>query len=142
MLVRCVARQLTNEQKGLLLMKDPSPDYQLRVGVEYLVLGITFLLPTLPHGGGVRYEILNDYGKCRSIPACLFEVVDNRASRYWHARQDEDGALLLWPQPFYADFFHDDLSEGVPEVVQQFTTVVEALRHEWQVPGVASGSDL
>jgi hypothetical protein len=134
MLVRCVANQLTDDQKKLLLVKDPAPEYQLRVGGEYLVLGMTFLLPALPHGGGVRYEVLNDYGKCRSIPAFLFEIVDKRVSKHWAARQDEDGAVLLWPTEFYAKFFHDDLSEGVAETVQTFSKVVELLRDEWHLP--------
>lgn len=97
-----------------------------------MVLGITFLLPAPPHGGGVRYEILNDHGKCRSIPALLFELVDRRVSKHWVARQDDDGALLLWPEAFYSDFFHDDLSEGLAQAVQVFTSVVELLRHEQQ----------
>lgn len=130
MLVRCLASRLTDHQKCQLGVKNPAPEYQLRVGGEYLVLGITFLLPTPPHGGGVRYEILNDYGKCRSIPAFLFEVVDGRASQHWLARQSEDGALLLWPKAFYLEFFHDDLSEGVAQAVQAFSSVVELLRQE------------
>jgi hypothetical protein len=134
MLVRCVASQLTDDQKRLLLVRDPAPDYQLRVGGEYLVLGLTFLLPAPPHGGGARYEILNDYGKCRSIPAFLFELVDSRVSKYWVARQDDDGAVLLWPTEFYGRFFHDDLSEGVTEAVQTFSKVVGRLQQEWHSP--------
>jgi hypothetical protein len=134
MLVRCVASQLTDDQKKLLLVKDPAPEYQLRVGGEYLVLGLTFLLPALPHGGGARYEILNDHGKCRSIPAFLFELVDSRVSKHWVARQDDDGAVLLWPTEFYARFFHDDLSEGAPETVQTFSKVVELLQQESRLP--------
>ncbi len=130
MLVRCVASQLTDEQKAQLLVKDPAPDHQLRVGGEYLVLGITFLLPMPPHGGGVRYEILNDYGKCRSVPAFLFELTDRHVSKHWVARQDDDGALLLWPEAFYAKFFHDDVSEGEAEAVRVFSSVVELLRQE------------
>jgi hypothetical protein len=130
MLVRCVAGHLTEDQKEQLLVKDPAPEYQLRVGGEYLVLGMTFLLPALPHGGGVRYEILNDYGKCRSIPAFLFELIDSRVSKHWVARQDDDGAVVLWPPEFYAKFFHEDLSEGVAETVQTLSKVVELLRRE------------
>lgn len=130
MLVRCVASRLTDDQKSQLGVKDPSPEYELRVGSEYLVLGITFLLPTPPHGGGVRYEILNDYGKCRSIPAFLFELVDRRVSKHWVARQDDDGALLLWPEAFYSEFFHDDLSEGRAQAVLVFSSIVEMLRQE------------
>jgi hypothetical protein len=130
MLVRCVASQLTDDQKRQLLVKDPAADYQLQVGGEYLVLGITFMLPASPHGGGVRYEILNDYGKCRSVPAFLFELADRRVSKHWVARQDDDGALLLWPEAFYSKFFHDDLSEGEAQAVQMFSSVVELLRQE------------
>jgi hypothetical protein len=37
---------------------------------------------------------------------------------------------LLWPEAFYAKFFHDDLSEGEAEAVRVFSSVVELLRQE------------
>lgn len=130
MRVRCISTKLTSDQKHLLRITGASPDHQIIPGQTYLVLGITFSFPDEPHGGGVQYQILNDFGKCRSIPSCLFEMHDPRCSKHWIARQDEDGSLLLWPEEFYAEFFHDDLSEGVPSAIDAFTRVVEQLQSE------------
>lgn len=129
MLVRCISTKLSADQLSQLKALK-SPDYQLKIGGIYLVLGITFCLPEEPHGGGVLYEVLNDFGDVRGIPACLFEIEDSRCSKYWIARKIESGALLLWPEEFFVKFFHDDLSEGVPEVKRTFDLVVGKMRAE------------
>jgi hypothetical protein len=129
MLVRCISTKLSDDQLRQIKM-GKSPDYQFRIGGIYLVLGITFLLPDEPHGGGVLYEVLNDFDGIRSVPACLFELVDNRCSKYWVARSDDDGAFLLWPEEFFAEYFHDRLSEGVAEVREVFDQVVRKIRLE------------
>jgi hypothetical protein len=132
MKVRCLARELTDEQKAWLRITTPStPEYQLVVGNSYLVLGITFVFPMEPHGGGLQYQVLNDYGACRSIPACLFEVEDGRSSQYWLAKQESDGSLLLWPEEFFVRYFHDDLSEGEADAMQAFQRVVVKMQAEF-----------
>lgn len=133
MKVKCVGTRLSDDQERQLgyTPSPPKIDYQIVPGKEYLVLGISFLLPTRPHGGGAQYQILSDFGGCRIIPACLFEVVDDRCSRYWRVRQDSDGAVLLWPEEFFTDFFHDDLSEGFTGAVDMFNRVVDRLTHEF-----------
>ncbi|WP_147444155.1 MULTISPECIES: hypothetical protein [Corallococcus] len=133
MMVRCIADKLSDEQKILLrIAQGHSTSYQLQIGSDYLVLALTFSLPTEPYGGGAEYQILNGFGVCRSVPACLFNVIDNRASEYWRVRQDEDGSLLLWPEEFFVDFFHDDLSEGRLETVNSFKKVVQKLQREFE----------
>ncbi|MDL2354652.1 MAG: hypothetical protein QFF03_05295 [Pseudomonadota bacterium] len=82
--------------------------------------------------GGVRYEILNDFGNCIGIPACLFEIEDARCSRYWLAKHKTNGALLLWPEEFFADYFHDDLSEGTAQSVSAFAQVVARMKSEFE----------
>ena len=133
MRVRCVATSLTSQQKALLrITTAATPEYQIIPGNTYLVLGITFIHPTAPHGGGIRYEILNDFGNCLGIPACLFEIEDARCSRYWLSRQNSDNALVLWPEAFLADYFHDDLSEGIAGAVDAFRRVVNQLKGEFE----------
>jgi hypothetical protein len=130
MLVRCIATRLSTDQQSLLKATGPTPDYQFRVGEIYLVLGVTFMLPEEPHGGGAQYQLLDDFGDLRIAPALLFELKDRRCSRHWLARTDDDGAMLLWPGEFFAKYFHDDLSEGVAEVRAVFEQVVEKMRSE------------
>lgn len=131
MRVECIATSLTDEQKIQLKMEASNTVYQIVPGNTYLVLAITFMLPAEPHGGGVHYQILNDFGDCRSVPAYLFRVADARASRYWVARQDSDGSLLLWPEEFYTRFFHDDLSEGENYAVNIFEQIVNKMQLEY-----------
>lgn len=132
MKVRCIGNLLSDEQRILLGFGTRSlPSYQLAIGSEYLVLGISFVLPHEPHGGGVQFEILNDYGNCRAIPSCLLEIIDDRCSTYWVAKQFADGATVLWPQEFLTEFFHDDLSEGLPNAMSTFSRVVDKLRAEF-----------
>lgn len=36
----------------------------------------------------------------------------------------------MLPESFYSDFYHDDLSEGIPEVVEDFTAVCKMIEAE------------
>ena len=134
MKLRCIGTQLSDGQEMQLGYASSSKiEYQIVPGNEYLVLGMSFLLANEPHGGGAQYQILDDFGGCRIIPACLFAVIDDRCSRYWHIRQDLDGAVLLWPEEFFADYFHDDLSEGFAGAIKLFKQVVDRLSHEFDL---------
>ncbi len=44
----------------------------------------------------------------------------------------EDGAITLWPPSFYKEFYHDHLSEGVPEVVHDFERIYSLLSAEYE----------
>lgn len=133
MKVRCIGTRLSTElQEQLKIVATSIVEYQIVLGHEYLVLGITFILPSEPHGGGVHYQILNDFGACRSIPASLFELTDPRCSRHWYAQHDSDGSLMLWPKEFFNEFFHDDLSEGLFDATETFKKVTALLISEFQ----------
>jgi hypothetical protein len=54
MLVRCIACKLSEDQWRRLKITGLNPDHQIRVGEIYLILGVAFVLPKEPHGGGVR----------------------------------------------------------------------------------------
>jgi hypothetical protein len=131
MKVRCLARELSEEQR-VQLRTTNLIEYQLVVGRSYLVLGITMMTAGEPHGGGAHYQILNDYGAIRSIPSLLFEIEDVRCSRFWVAKSRENGALLLWPEEFFIEYFHDDLSEGIQETVEIFKAVVNRMSAEFE----------
>lgn len=131
MRVRCLAATLSEEHRAKLRTTNLT-EYQLVVGGSYLVLGITMMITGEPHGGGVHYQILNDSGAIRSIPSMLFEIEDARCSRYWVAQARENGALLLWPEEFFIEYFHDDLSEGIREAVVKFKAVVNRMCAEFE----------
>jgi hypothetical protein len=66
------------------------------------------------------------------MSASLFEILDPRPSAFWRVKKQNDVDLTLWPEEFYRKFFHDDLSEGIPEIVETFNQVVGRLRHEFE----------
>jgi hypothetical protein len=103
-------------------------------GTTYIVLGLTFHVRSNLYGTNVTVAIDDDEGHLAEVPLCLFEIVDDRASRYWVIRQWEGGADALWPPSFFAEFYHDDLSEGMPEMVSDYERVKRQIETEATAP--------
>lgn len=134
MTARCIGETLTEEQR--CATNAPArfrPSYQVTEGKEYLVLGISFLVNSAIYGNCSLFEIRDDAGRCVSVPTMLFDVEDPRPSRFWRARRTGLIDLALWPEEFYRDYFHDDLSERRPETVAAFNEVVGRLDAEFGV---------
>lgn len=133
MKVKCTATKLSTEQKLLLGIRESySPEYQLTVGATYTVLGISFVAKSEFFGSGAFLEMKDDLAPHISfVPFCLFEVVDPRPSRFWRAKSLGDCDFSLSPEEFYADYFHDELSDQEPRVVEVFDRVVEKLETEF-----------
>lgn len=129
MLVRCIASLPDDEQAKILgIGKHYSPgqmEFNVQIGQEYVVFGLTFL-------SGIPWvEILRQSGTyLYSVPLCLFDIVDGSVSKYWVAKADQDGDFFLWPPSFYQPYYHDDLSEGVPEVAKDFQRVRRLIMEE------------
>ncbi|GEM_PF-355069 len=126
MKLQCIAT-LPNEQQATLLSPYYQPGKQqfgLAIGREYVALGLTILQ-------GVPWvELASDAKFLYSVPLCLFKIIDGQISRYWEARLHENGNLTLWPSSFYQEYYHDDLLEGVPEIVTNFGVVCALLETE------------
>ena len=132
MKIRCINRELTEEQRTLLKASSRfRPIHRLTVGKEYLVLGIISIIDSPQYGNSALFEIVNDHGQFVIIPAILFEVSDPRCSCYWRAAAHKNGTLTLRPQEFYREFFDEDLSEGEPAARQVFRAVVAKLEAEF-----------
>ena len=132
MKVKCVAKDLTEEQKKILRVPpniDPGCG-TLTIGKDYLVLGITYEI-SLYYWTSVVFEIEDDIGSSSSAPICLFEIVDPRPSVFWRAQHFFPN-FTLWPVEFYQDFFHDLLSDGEPEINKIFDSVVNRLTYEFE----------
>jgi hypothetical protein len=67
---------------------------------------------------------------CYSVPLCLFNIIENRISRYWKFQVWDNGDILFWPNSFYKPYYHDDLTEGNPEVVADFLKVKRLIDEE------------
>jgi hypothetical protein len=105
-------------------------DYSITGGRKYLVLGITFVSNPVHAAASILYQVLNDHGGVSHVPADLFSIENGQCSAFWAVRQLEDGSMLVWPQEFFVEFFHDDLSEGVRSAVDVLRSVVGKLARE------------
>ena len=94
-------------------------------GKQYLVLGMQSTL------GNLWIELQGDTGNLISVPLCLFEIMDGRVSRHWIFKRWKDYDFTLWPESFYQEYYHDDLLEGVPNVVSDFRRLLNLLNAEY-----------
>lgn len=132
MRVKCLNRELTEEQR--LLFKVPPlfrSVYQILIGKEYLVLGISFEVNSPVHGNTALLEIVDDAGLCLSIPAALFEIIDGKCSSFWEVKIYGDVAVTMWPPEFYETYFHDKLSDHDPETRKVFESVLKKMKAEF-----------
>jgi len=119
MIVRCISL-LPSKQQAKQLGKYYYPDQQtfgLTIGKEYVVYCLEI------HGGMAWVDLVSETNYLFPAPLCLFEVVDGRVSKYWELRLGEDDSVLFRPPSFFKEYFHDDLAEGVPEVVEEFQKI-------------------
>lgn len=124
MKVKCLNTELTEEQRQLFRVPDLfRSKYQISVGTEYLVLGIAFEINSSAYGTQALLEIADDAGRCLSIPAALFEIIDGRCSAFWEVRFYEDAGITMWPIEFNEAYFHDKLSNGDPQARRLFELV-------------------
>ncbi len=132
MKVRCIRNTPTNEELQRLGF-DQRIEHRFYVTPHqvYPVLGMTFLTESSALGAGVTLEIIDDFDRWALAPLILFEIIDPRPSRYWLARRLGNGDLALWPESFSRDYYHDDLTDGVPEVVADFRRVRALLEAEF-----------
>ena len=113
-----------NLSKGIpRLYKSISP------GKEYIVLGLTYRPSEACYAGYPVIEIKNDTDGISIVPLFMFEVVDPSASRHWLVKFEQD-TLKILPKSFYSNYYHDDLSEGIPEVVEDFKRVCKIFELE------------
>ena len=141
MIAKCIGTTLTEEQREAT--NAPAlfrPRYQITVGKEYVVLGVSFLVGSEVYGNCSLFGIRDDAGRFVSMPTVLFDLSDPRPSRFWLARRSGKADLMLFPEEFYREYFHDDLSERDIETVAVFNGVMARLEAEHGVRlGMGSG---
>lgn len=131
MKVICRQKSLSGEQRTALgfSLNQAGVGYELTVGQEYTVLGISFQSQSVWNKGAIAL-LRDDIGRCASVPMCLLEVSDARLSRYWLASKKGEFDISLWPKEFEEEYFLDDLSDGESSVVQIFDQVSRLLDEE------------
>ena len=127
MRVRCIAELPTEEQAKRLgrFYAGTRQSFGVTIGMEYLVFGLRVV------EGSVLLDIPQDFEQLYPVPLCLFEITDPRVPSLWSARLRDDGSLLLWPPSFFErEYYHQDLLERVPSVLEDFERVRRRLEVE------------
>jgi hypothetical protein len=100
------------------------------IGTEFSVYGIDFV------GGNVLYRLGNPLHEEFTIQClgALFEILDGSVSRHWQSRLFPGGRFALWPPSWFAEFYHDRLSEGDPAICADFAEVRDLMKAEAALP--------
>ena len=138
MKVKCIATYPSAEQIARLGTGFyPKQDFHVTVGREYVVFGMEFYVDSSSRGTGTWIALVSDYGNLMSAPLCIFEITDARVSRFLECRNSDANVVVLWPAPFYREYFHDDLGEGVDIAVEEFKRVRSLIEGEFSNGTVA-----
>ena len=127
MKVRCLRRQLPAAEAAAAGIEPRAARGVITPGRVYLVLGIEFTVGLAHRGTGVFLQIHDDSARPTSAPLALFEIVDDRVSPEWVARELRPGMFALQPAEFFEPFFHNDLEEGDPSTTARYRRIVGEL---------------
>ena len=132
MKVKCLYNQIEDELARKVGLGDDAPRIygSLTVGREYIVLGLTYSRRLETYAGHPVFEVLNEGGYITMAPSFLFEIIDGSASRHWQFNFRDGDILEFEPPSFCRPYYHDELSDGVPEVVRDFQSVCALLQEE------------
>ena len=129
MIVRCRATKPSNEEAAAagIDLGEMSAPYGLTLGMTYVVLGLTVpRVPSLLGTDGAITYTENDWYILQA-PLVLFDVVDPRMSSKWVLGRNQLGDVCIWPPSFFAEFYHDRLSDGDPELLEDFRRIYAEL---------------
>lgn len=133
MKVKCKTNYIDDNLAKIVGLAEGQPKLYRSISPDkiYTVLGVTYSINATCYANYPIVEVKNDSGGLSLIPLFLFDVIDSTASKYWKVRHDsEKGLLTMLPESFYRQYYHDDLSEGVKEVVEDFKEVCEKFDSE------------
>lgn len=107
-------------------------DIYVTVGREYVVLGLTINVDSLTMGIGAWIDVLMepDIPTVIPVPLCLFEIIDPKVSRYWEVRVLSEGFVIFEPPSFSRKSFLENVSDRIPEAVEEFWHVYSLVETE------------
>jgi len=88
-----------------------------QIGDAYRVYGIEVY-------DGETYYIIFDGHHLLSIPAAMFNIVDNNVPNTWKVQYNVDG-LKLYPELFYSEYFFDRFSDYDPYLRELFVSNID-----------------
>lgn len=129
MILKCNS-VLPNKEQAKKLNKTYRPgkqDFGLKKGNIYIAFGLYY------NEGNPWVDIVCEETKTpylHPVPLMLFDIIDGRPSKYWDIRMDKNGDMIMRPPSFYKEYYHDDLFEEIPEVVEDFMRIKSLLENE------------
>ena len=134
MKIRCIANTGANLPESYFLPHlgyKKESEFQLSVDKEYIVYAL------YEWEGKIWYYICDDRYTYYPIhnPAPLFEVVDNRTSKYWRFKLAPNGLLTLAFEQWFSDpYFYDKLTDQEEQSVLIFEQVKDLIDAEALAP--------
>ena len=130
MKIRCIANTGANLPESYFLPHlgyKKESEFQLSVGKEYIVYAL------YEWEGKIWYYICDERYTYYPIhnPAPLFEVVDNRISKYWRFKLAPNGLLTLAFEQWFSDpYFYDNLTDQEEQAVLIFEQIKDLIDAE------------
>jgi hypothetical protein len=130
MKIRCIATTGADIPESYFLPHlcyQKETDFQVTVGQEYVVYAL------YEWEGKIWYYICDDNSTYYPIhkPAPLFEVLDDRVSKYWRFKLEPNGLLIIaFEQWFSEPYFYDKLTDQEEREVLIFEKVKELMDAE------------
>jgi hypothetical protein len=130
MIIRCIANTGASLPESYLnpgVYLTPKTQFNLTIGKEYIVYALR------AYQENAWYYICDDnytYYPMQN-PAPLFEVVDDRVSKYWRLKLEPNGVLRIAFEEWFADpYFYDKLTDQEEAEVSIFEKVKERMDAE------------
>jgi hypothetical protein len=131
MILKCVSNTLDQDLRDLLNPPDWfKGTFTVTAGKEYVALGLVIGREGCFGNSSCEVYIRDDHDKCCFLPLCLFNISDGTLSRHWTTKRTGPDEVRIWPPSFFRQYYHDDLSEDVPEIVADFEAVYQSLYDE------------
>jgi hypothetical protein len=131
MIIKCIRNKFSDEEIIELGIVSKKAEFNISVGEQLIVLGLSFIQKSYVFGPGVCVDIKR--GKyVIPLPFSFFEIVDPRSSRHWVLSRNQSNIVCLWPPSFFQPFYHDRLSDGDKAIYEDFCQVYQLLSDEFE----------
>ena len=115
---------------------NPKNAFDIELGKEYIVIGMFwgFQESTLGKDIWVMYRVHSE--RIGFAPLCLFEVIDDRVSKYWKYYFGYEHHYLQPQELIDNPHFNELLTDGEPEIVKIFADLYKRLETEFETEKV------
>lgn len=100
-----------------------------KIGEEITVFGVSIDYDK------IYYEVIHEL-HLLCLPHTMFEVIDDRVSKYWKFKIETNGIITLEPELFSSDYFFDKFSDFDVELRSKFQELKKIMLDEFNYPDV------